>query len=81
MDNLLAPMVLVLAFLAVVLGSQTLLGLFMGARQHGQRVNRRLTLMASGMAPDQVYQALLRKPRASWIGRTPYGALHDRAAL
>lgn len=81
MDNLLAPMVLVLAFLAVVLGSQTLLGLFIGARQRGQQINRRLTLMASGMAPDQVYQTLLRKTRAGWIGRTPYGALHDRATL
>lgn len=74
-------MVLVLAFVAVVLGAQALLGLFMGAREHGRRVNRRLTLMASGMAQEQVYQTLLRKPRASWIGRTPYGALHDRAAL
>jgi tight adherence protein B len=74
-------MVLVLVFMAVVLGGQALFGLFMGAREHGQRVNRRLTLMASGMAPDQVYQTLLRKTRASWIGRTPYGALHDRATL
>lgn len=81
MENLLAPMVLVLVFMAVVLGGQALFGLFMGAREHGQRVNRRLTLMASGMAPDQVYQTLLRKTRASWIGRTPYGALHDRATL
>ncbi|WP_051990008.1 type II secretion system F family protein [Caulobacter sp. AP07] len=74
-------MVLVLVFTAVVLGGQALFGLYMGAREHGQRVNRRLTLMASGMAPDQVYQTLLRKTRASWIGRTPYGALHDRATL
>ena len=81
METFLAPMVLVLAFLAVVLGSQTLLGLFIGARQHGRQINRRLTMMASGMAPDQVYQTLLRKTRASWIDRTPYGVLHDRAAL
>jgi tight adherence protein B len=74
-------MVLVLVFMAVVLGGQALFGLYMGAREHGKRVNRRLTLMASGMAPDQVYQTLLRKTRASWIGRTPYGALHDRATL
>jgi tight adherence protein B len=74
-------MVLVLVFMAVVLGGQALFGLYMGARAHGQRVNRRLTLMASGMAPDRVYQTLLRKTRASWIGRTPYGALHDRATL
>ncbi|EJL25244.1 Flp pilus assembly protein TadB [Caulobacter sp. AP07] len=81
MESFLPPMVLVLVFTAVVLGGQALFGLYMGAREHGQRVNRRLTLMASGMAPDQVYQTLLRKTRASWIGRTPYGALHDRATL
>jgi len=81
MDSLLFPMALVLAFVAVAMAGQTLIGLFLGAREQTQRVNRRLTLMAGGLSQEQVYQTLVRKPRDSWIGRTPYAALHARATL
>jgi tight adherence protein B len=81
MDSFLFPMVLVLAFVAVVMAGQTLIGIFLGARDQTRRVNRRLTLMAGGLSQEAVYQTLLRKPRDSWIGRTPYAALHKRALL
>jgi tight adherence protein B len=81
MDNFFFPMTLVLAFVAMAMAGQTLIGLFLGAREKTQRVNRRLTLMAGGLSQEQVYQTLVRKPRDSWIGRTPYAALHTRAAL
>lgn len=81
MDNLLFPIALVLTFVAVVLAAQTLVGLFLGAREHNRRVNRRLTMLASGMSQEKIYETLLRDPRGSWIGRTPYGALHAKAAL
>jgi tight adherence protein B len=81
MDSFLFPMTLVLAFVAVAVAGQALIGLFLGAREQTQRVNRRLTLMAAGLSQEAVYQTLVRKPRDSWIGRTPYAALHARAML
>jgi tight adherence protein B len=81
MEHLLPPMVLVLAFVGVTLLAQTLLGLAFTARDSAHRVNRRLTMMAKGVPQAEIYAKLVRHPKTSWVSRSQFAALHDRAAL
>jgi tight adherence protein B len=67
MPQAFAPLAYVLAFLAVVILIQTLSGLLFSAGDKSRRVNRRLTMQASGMSREQVYSALLRGTPAPWI--------------
>src|SRR5215213_2283076 len=60
MEGSVAPFIYVLAFLAVVLGFQSLAGILFNAREQRQSVNRRLSMLQSGMAADDVYAALVR---------------------
>ncbi len=61
MQQFLAPMIYVLAFVAVFLLIQAGVGLIFSNDQN-KRVNRRLTLMASGMDRDAVFATLVRNP-------------------
>jgi tight adherence protein B len=61
MQGGLFPLVYVLAFLAVVLVVQTGAGIVMSARDRNKLVNRRLTMLHSGMAPGEVYSALVKR--------------------
>jgi tight adherence protein B len=62
MQQLIPSLVYVLAFIAVVLAVQGAAGLVLTARDQRERVNRRLTMLDSGMAHDAVYAALVRQP-------------------
>lgn len=68
MATLLPPIVSVLAFIATVLLVQTLAGFFFSASDRSRRVNRRLTMLQSGMHPDMVYSTLVRRPAAPAVG-------------
>lgn len=61
MQQFVAPMIYVLAFVAVFLLIQAGIGVILSSDQN-KRVNRRLTLMASGLNRDAVYTTLVRNP-------------------
>jgi len=62
MGNVLQPLIYVLAFMAVVIIVQTLAGLLFASSDRNRQINRRLTMLESGMKPDEVYAALVRRP-------------------
>jgi tight adherence protein B len=61
MMQLLTPLIYVAAFLAVVLGAESVMRMLFSAQDQKKRVNRRLTLLASGMSRENVYTSLVRK--------------------
>jgi tight adherence protein B len=65
MQQLIPPLIYVMAFVAVVLAVQGSAGLVLTARDRRERVNRRLTMLDSGMSHDEVYAALVRRPGAA----------------
>ena len=65
------PLILVLAFAAVVVLVQGLAGMVFTAGDKAQRVNRRLTMLHSGMDPKSVYSTLVRKPGATGEAQNP----------
>lgn len=67
----------VLAFVAVVVFVQTLAGLYLSAGDRHRRVNRRLTMLDSGMSQDQVYATLVRKAPAPNVANARLLALHN----
>lgn len=64
MQGTLAPFIYVLAFLAVVLGIQSVASLIFAARERNRGVNRRLSMLKSGMVPEDVYANLVRHSAA-----------------
>ena len=64
MQQLILPVALVLAFVAAAALLQGVAGAFLGARERHQRINRRLTMLNSGMEQKEVYEALVRRPAA-----------------
>jgi tight adherence protein B len=72
MQQFVAPMIYVLAFVAVFLLIQAVSSLVLASSDQNKRVNRRLTLMARGMDRDAVFSTLVRNPAS--IGK-PEGAL------
>jgi len=64
MNQILLPLILVLAFAVVVLVVQSVVGLTLDSRDRHKRVNRRLTMLGQGMQQRQVYEALVRRPVA-----------------
>jgi tight adherence protein B len=62
MQQLLVPLIYVLAFLAMVVAAQGVAGIFYSSRDKAERTNRRLTMMASGMSRSEVYSTLVRRP-------------------
>jgi tight adherence protein B len=61
MPTSLTPFIYVLAFLAVVLGIQSIASLVFASRERTKSVNRRLAMLNSGMAPEDVFSALVRR--------------------
>ena len=65
MSAYLIPLILVLAFAAVVVLVQGVAGMVFTAGDKAKAVNRRLTMLQSGMDPKAVYSTLVRKPNAA----------------
>jgi tight adherence protein B len=79
LQNYITPLVYVLAFIAVVLVVQAIAGLVFVNRDKSRRVNRRLTMLDSGMAHEAVYAALLRQS-AGALTNTNFAGLERRVA-
>lgn len=71
------PLIYVLAFLAVVIVVQTGAGVFLSGRDKQRQVNRRLTMLHSGMRPENVYSALVKRAPAA-PGDASFGGLYER---
>ena len=67
MQNLFLPIALVLIFAASVLGAQAAASAVLTARSRRQKVNRRLTMLESGMPAAEVYQTLIRRNSGSGV--------------
>lgn len=67
MSQFILPIALVLAFLAAATLLQGVAGAFLSSRERNQRINRRLTMLESGMDQKQVYEALVRRPSTSTL--------------
>lgn len=69
MQDIILPLSLVLAFAAIVLAVQAGATTLLAQRSRSSRVNRRLTMLDSGMPAKQVYQTLVRRQAtASGLG-------------
>jgi tight adherence protein B len=60
MQNMIQPLIYVLAFVAVVVLVQAACSILFSSRDRSRRLNRRLTMLESGMKQDDVYAALIR---------------------
>ena len=78
MPDALAPLIYVLAFVAVVLLVQSLAGLLFSAGDRTRRVNRRLTLLDGGMSREDVYSSLVRKAPSPKFGGSRLLELHEK---
>lgn len=73
-------MIYVLAFVAVVVLVQAVARLVFSSRDRTRRVNRRLTMLESGMSRDEIFSALVRRaPGGKAAGR--FDALYERMEL
>ena len=77
MQKFITPIIYVMAFIAVVLVVQAIAGLVFVNRDKARRVNRRLTMLDSGMAHEAVYAALLRQSAGALSG-TSFAGLERR---
>jgi len=71
MQNMIQPLIYVLAFVTVVVLVQAACSMLFSSRDRSRRLNRRLTLLESGMKRDDVYAALVRDtspPRIDLLG-------------
>lgn len=80
MENLILPITLVFAFVATVLAIQAGASMIFASRARHKRVNRRLTLLESGIPAKQVYESLVRRQSTSGLGGIG-GRIFDRAGL
>ncbi len=80
MDNLILPITLVFAFVATVLAIQAGASMFFASRARNKRVNRRLTLLESGVPAKQVYESLVRRQSTSGLSGIG-GRIFDRFGL
>src|SRR5205814_992401 len=75
------PLIYVLAFIAVVVLVQTLAGVFLSSGDRRRQINRRLTMLDSGLSPEHVFSSLVRRTAAPNFGGAAVAALHERADL
>jgi tight adherence protein B len=75
--NLITPAIYVLAFVAVVLVVQTIANVVFRERDRNKRVNRRLTMLDSGMSHEAVYASLLRQS-AGALSATQFAGVEKR---
>src|SRR5215469_6682266 len=71
----------VVIFIAVVLTVQGMSQIIWSVGDQNRRVNRRLTMLASGMQHAEVYAALVRKPTLPFSNDPALIQLYDRIAL
>jgi tight adherence protein B len=81
MQGALAPFIYVLAFLAVVLGIQSVASIVFASRERTKGINRRLSMLNAGMAPEQVYSTLVRRSGGPNISNARLLGLYDALAL
>jgi len=79
MNQFLLPLIFVLAFLAVATLAQVVFTAFSSVQARTKRVNRRLTLQASGMGHREVYEALVRRRAAPKIDNASILDVYNRA--
>ena len=76
----LTPLIYVFAFVAVVVLTQTLSGLLFSSQDRNRQMNRRLTMLESGLNPDEVMSSLLRKPQAPNFGGPQVARIYGAVA-
>lgn len=80
MNQLLLTLTFIMAFLAVATIVQLAASAVVDRRLRKQRVNRRLTLLESGMGHREVYEALIRQRKAPNIRNASLLDLYTRAS-
>lgn len=81
MHQAILSLIYVLAFIAMVVAVQGAAGVFFASRDRDQRINRRLTLLASGMKQSDVYATLVRRPVADPVNNNFLLRRYDRFVL
>jgi tight adherence protein B len=79
MSAAVSPLIYVFAFLAVVLLAQAASSALFSFRDRSRRINRRLSMLDTGMSQDDVYAALVRTPEPLHRFSPALAELHDRA--
>ncbi|HZZ30960.1 MAG TPA: type II secretion system F family protein [Phenylobacterium sp.] len=79
MGAIITPLIYVLAFIAVVIFVQSAAGLVFAAGDRTKRVNRRLTMLDSGMAGEDVYKSLIRKTSLPNVAGGPLIRFYEQA--
>jgi tight adherence protein B len=74
-------LIYVLIFAAMVLVVQSIAGIVFSSRDRAERTNRRLTMLASGMNPSEVYATLVRRPLTGPGQNVIFLRWYDRLAL
>src|SRR5271168_488215 len=72
---------LVVIFCAVVLAVEATMRIVFSFGDQNKRVNRRLTMLASGMQHAEVYSTLVRRPTLPFDSDPAIVALYERLAL
>ena len=80
MQAVLAILIYLAAFLAVILAVHAAAQLIFASGDRRQRTNRRLTMLATGMEPQEVYRALIRRS-AQRFGSGPLRSYYDRLCI
>lgn len=78
MSQAVYPLIYVLVFLAAIALVMGVSSVLFRSRDRAEGINRRLTLLESGMKPDDVYSALIQAPKSPFPEGTRLGQLHDR---
>ncbi len=78
MQTILPFLIYLAAFLAMILAVYAVAQIVFFSRDTKQRINRRLTLLASGMNPEDVYTRLIRKSASRISAETPLLRLYDQ---
>ncbi len=78
MNYIIVPLICVVVFVIVILAVQALSNMLFSARDKSERINRRMTMLDSGLRPDEVYAALVRKPEPISESNKAIAELHDR---
>jgi tight adherence protein B len=79
MAHTLLPLIYLLVFVAAVLAAQATASLLFVSRDRKHSINRRLAMLESGMNPEDVYSALIKRPKAPFLLRGRLSELHDKA--
>jgi len=78
MSQAIYSLVYVLVFLAVILLVMGFSAVLFRSRDRAEGINRRLTLLESGMNPEDVYSTLIRTPESPFPEGSALARLHDR---